>query len=147
MSKEGLYKSLAKVLANSYTLYLKTQNFHWNVRGPQFHSLHSLFEIQYTDLAAAIDEIAERIRSIGFPAPGSFKEFLELSAIRESDGKLSATEMVKEIFQDQQIITESLQKALKKGQDLHDEATVDLMIQRIQVHEKNAWMLESSLPQ
>ncbi|MDA0782302.1 MAG: DNA starvation/stationary phase protection protein [Rickettsiales bacterium] len=134
------------VLADSYTLYLKTQNFHWNVTGSNFRSLHTLFEAQYNDLFAANDDIAERIRTLGEFAPGSFRQFSSLTNISEApDSPPSAQNMVKELASDQKKIIDSLNVALKEAQNQNDEATADLMIGRIATHEKNKWMLESSL--
>lgn len=143
---KAINQKLATVLANSYALYVKTHNFHWNVTGPHFNSLHTLFEEQYTDLAAAVDEIAERIRTLGDRAPGSFKEFSELSSIPESVGTApAAMDMVSELVKDQETVCEALNTALSTAQEEGDEATADLLIQRIQVHSKNRWMLESHL--
>jgi starvation-inducible DNA-binding protein len=140
-----LTNSLNKLLANSYCLYLKTQNYHWNITGPQFNSLHTLFELQYTELAAAIDEIAERIRALGAHALGSFTNYAPLLEISEATGKENAAEMLTQLAGDQATIVRLCQEAIALGQEAHDEATVDLMIGRVQVHEKNKWMLASSM--
>jgi starvation-inducible DNA-binding protein len=145
MSNQPVIDSLKIVLANSYTLYLKTQNFHWNVTGPQFRSLHLLFEEQYTDLQAAVDEIAERIRSLGGTAPGSFAHFLKLTAIKEADSVPDADAMVKALAADQDVIIASLQKTLESAQKAGDEVTVGMVTDRMTIHEKNRWMLKSSL--
>jgi len=137
--------NLKQVLADSYALYIKTQNYHWNVTGPNFRSLHLLFEEQYTDLAAAIDEIAERIRTLGFKAPGSFKKYGSITKIADGDENISATDMVKQLAEDQKTIITSLKAVFESASEDSDEATVDLMVQRIQIHEKNGWMLSSTL--
>lgn len=143
----NLTKSLEIALADSYALALKTQNYHWNVEGPNFSSLHALFEEQYNELLPAIDEIAERIRTLGFKAPASYKEFEKLTTIKEGDSSLDENAMVKDLFDSQQQIAVSLKSALEVAQDAGDEVTTDLMIGRLATHEKNAWMLRSSLPQ
>lgn len=138
-------EGLSKLLAESYTIYLKTQNYHWNVRGPMFHSLHAMFMDQYSELALAIDEIAERIRALGAPAPGTFAEYEKLSSISQRPGVPSALEMVKELAADQRTLVATAQALFSSVQSAGDEATYDLLVQRVQVHEKNAWMLESTL--
>lgn len=145
MSTQPISSSLKRVLADSYTLYLKTQNFHWNVTGPQFQSLHVLFMAQYTDLQAAVDVIAERIRALGEFAPGSFKDFLALTKIKEATGKaLSADKMLEALISDQGVILEGLNLALKAAQKAGDEVTTSLLTDRMTIHEKNRWMLQSS---
>lgn len=142
----SLVSKLKVVLADSYTLYLKTQNFHWNVTGPSFQSLHSLFEEQYNDLFAANDEIAERIRTLGEAAPGSFEQFLSLKTLDEAPATPpAANDMVNELAQDQEKIVASLTAALKEAQANDDEATIGLLVDRITTHEKNGWMLKSSI--
>lgn len=136
---------LKKVLANSFALYLKTQNYHWNVQGPHFKALHLLFEEQYTDLAAAIDEIAERIRALGEKAPGTWKAYQPMIKIDDGDENASAEKMVKEMANDQKIICETIKEALQAAQKDADEASTDLLVGRINVHEKAAWMLQSSI--
>lgn len=145
MSNKPVSEALKTVLADSYVLYLKTQNFHWNVTGPQFRSLHLLFEEQYTDLQAAVDEIAERIRALGDTAPGSFKQFLKLTGIKESEDTPEASAMVKALAKDQDVLVASLQKALEAAQKAGDEVTAGLVTDRMTVHEKNRWMLKSSV--
>ncbi len=135
---------LKKLLADTYTLYLKTQNYHWNVSGPSFFSLHALFEQQYTDLAAAVDEIAERIRALGERAPGSFTEFSELASLKEAKGKVEAAAMVKDLHADQLTMAKLLKKAISAAEKEEDPTSVDLLTTRLSVHEKNAWMLGSS---
>lgn len=147
MSKKSakVLDALEKLLADSYTLQLKTQNYHWNVTGPSFNSLHTLFETQYTDLAAAIDEIAERIRALGGKAPGSFKAFAKVADIKEETGSPKATEMVKNLAKDQDVIVAAAEAVLKAAEEIGDEPTVDLAIGRQQIHQKNAWMLHAHL--
>lgn len=145
MSQTQLIDALRVVLADSYTLYLKTQNYHWHVRGPNFQSLHLLFEGQYTDLADAVDVIAERILTLGSSAPATFKEFIELSTITEGRASLSAEEMVKEMVADQDQMIKTLNFALAQAQEAGDEGSVALLGDRIATHEKNRWMLSSSL--
>lgn len=143
--RQKIAEGLSRVLADSYTLYLKTHNFHWNVTGPQFATLHTLFEEHYTELAVAIDEIAERIRALGFMAPGSFKEFARLSSIDEADTVPDATEMIRQLVIGQESVVRTSRQVLPVASDADDEPTVDLLTQRMQVHEKNAWMLRSLL--
>ena len=138
-------ESLSRLLASSYTLYLKTHNFHWNVKGPMFTTLHTLFELEYTELALAVDAIAERIRSVGAPAPATYSAFQALSAVKERAGVPSAKEMLKELVRDQGIVADSARAALHAAAVAGDDASEDLAVQRIQVHEKNAWMLRSHL--
>lgn len=138
-------EQLKKLLADSYTLYLKTQNYHWNVTGPQFASLHALFEQQYTDLAAAIDEIAERIRALGHRAPGSFTEFSALGSLKEAKEKVDAAGMVKDLHADQLALVKALQKMIAVAEKEADAVSVGMLTDRLQVHEKNAWMLGASL--
>ena len=145
MSNQPVIKALEKALADSYVLYIKTQNFHWNVKGHHFSSLHTLFEQQYTDLAAAADEIAERIRALGASAPGSMQAFLDLTCIKESGSDLTADKMVKALADDQTKIVATMKAALEAAQKSDDEVTADLMIGRMTIHEKNRWMLNSSI--
>ena len=142
-----LTEKLNTVLANSYVLYLKTQNYHWNVKGSNFMSLHLMFQEQYTDLFNAIDEIAERIVTLGEHACGSFKSYLELAKIAEVDDSksVSSTDMIKDLHKAQIILVETLKEAIAESEKIKDDATTDLCIQRISIHEKNAWMLKSSL--
>ncbi len=136
---------LSHLLADSYTLYLKTHNFHWNVKGPMFQTLHLLFETQYTELALAVDLVAERIRALGYPAPGTYAEFARLSSIPEPKGVPSATAMIRELVEGQEAVTRTARSLLPRVQNVSDEPTTDLLTQRMQVHEKNAWMLRSLL--
>jgi starvation-inducible DNA-binding protein len=137
--------ALSNLLADSYTLYLKTHNYHWNVSGPMFTTLHTLFETQYTELALAVDEIAERIRSIGAPAPGSYAQFSELTKLKEAVGVPPAIEMVEQLVHDQVLLTQAARKVVAASERAGDEASADLGVRRIQTHEKNAWMLRSHL--
>jgi starvation-inducible DNA-binding protein len=143
--EKPVIEALNRLLADSYTLYLKTHNFHWNVSGPMFTTLHTLFETEYTELALAVDEIAERLRALGAHAPGSYVEFARLTAIKEAIGVPPATEMVRQLVHDQVLVTQAAQAVIKAAQRAGDDATADLGVRRTQVHEKNAWMLRSHL--
>lgn len=136
---------LSRLLADSYSLYLKTHNYHWNVTGPQFNSLHLMFETQYTELATAVDEIAERIRSLGVRAPGSYSEFAELTSIAEGSGEESAEEMTRQLVLGQESVARTAREAFDAAEQANDQPTADLLTQRMQIHEKNAWMLRSML--
>ena len=136
---------LSHLLADSYTLYLKTHNYHWNVTGPLFNALHTMFEDQYTELATAVDEIAERIRALGIRAPGSYDEFTKLTSVKESGGGESATDMIRQLVDGQETIVRTARTAFPAASDANDEPTADLLTQRMQLHEKNAWMLRSML--
>ena len=142
---DELINRLNTLLANSYTLYLKTHNYHWNVTGPMFTSLHTLFETQYSELALAVDEIAERIRTLGARAPGSYTEFAELASVREDTTSPKAEAMIQNLVADQQAVVESARAVIRAAAELDDDATADLGTRRIDVHEKNAWMLRSHL--
>jgi len=143
--QKAVVASLSTLLASSYTLYLKTHNYHWNVTGPMFTTLHTLFEAQYTELAAAIDEIAERIRSVGAFAPGSYTAFQKLSTVKEESGRPAAVQMIKNLVADQVAIADAARAVIRAGEAAGDQATVDLATRRVDVHEKNAWMLRSHL--
>jgi len=145
MAKDARVEALSRLLADSYTLYLKTHNFHWNVTGPMFTTLHGLFMIQYTELALAVDEIAERIRSVGAPAPGSYAAFAKLTQIKESEKVPNAVAMVKQLVADQATVERAAAAVLEAAQAAGDDVSADLAVQRMQVHEKNAWMLRSHL--
>ena len=136
---------LSKVLADTYTLYLKTHNFHWNVEGPMFNTLHLMFMDQYTELWNALDAIAERIRSLGFPAPATYKEFSRLSSIEETEGQPEALEMVRLLVAGHEAVTRTAREAFPAAEKPGDESTCDLLTQRLQIHEKTAWMLRSLL--
>ncbi len=138
-------QALARLLADSYTLYLKTHNYHWNVTGPMFQTLHLMFETQYTELALAVDLIAERIRALGFPAPGSYREFGRLTSIIETEGKIDAQAMIRDLVVGQETVVRTARAAVSIVENAHDEPTLDLLTQRMQIHEKNAWMLRSLL--
>jgi starvation-inducible DNA-binding protein len=144
-SNRSVVEPLAVLLASSYTLYLKTQNYHWNVTGPMFTTLHTLFETQYTELAAAVDEIAERIRALGAYAPGSLAEFSRLSVIKEAKGRPSAKEMIKDLVADQRAVAKAAHAVIDRAEKGNDQASADLGTRRVDVHEKNAWMLQSHL--
>jgi starvation-inducible DNA-binding protein len=145
MKNKNTVKALESILANSYGLYLKTQNYHWNIRGKEFKSLHELFGAQYEELAEAIDEIAERIRALDSLVTASFKVFDKTSKIKDGNQNSSSQIMLKELYDDNQFLAEIANATLKIAQKEGDEATADMMITRIQTHNKNAWMLKSSL--
>ena len=146
--RKKIAEGLSRFLADSYTLYLKTHNFHWNVTGPMFNALHVMFETQYTEQWNALDEIAERIRALGFNAPGSYAEFTRLSSIPEEPGLSDAAdwrEMVRQLTVGNEAVCRTARKVADLADDADDNPTEDLLIQRLQVHEKNAWMLRSLL--
>lgn len=143
--RKKLSEGLSRLLADTYTLYLKTHNYHWNVTGPMFNTLHLMFETQYNELALAVDEIAERIRALGFPAPGSYAEFSSLSSIKEEKGVLSAEKMIRKLVEGQEAVVKTARAIFPVADKATDEATADLVTQRIQIHEKTAWMLRSML--
>lgn len=143
--REQIAGGLSKLLADSYTLYLKTHNYHWNVEGPLFNTLHLMFEAQYTELATAIDEIAERIRALGVKAPGSYAQFANLTSLDEASGTESAEDMIRELTLGQELLVRTARGAFPDANSAHDEPTADLLTQRMHIHEKNAWMLRSML--
>ena len=143
--RKKLSEGLSRLLADTYTLYLKTHYFHWNVTGPQFNSLHAMFETQYTELAVAVDDIAERIRALGFVAPGSYKEFAKLTSIPETEGVPDASAMIKQLVEGQEAVVRTAREFFPVTEAAHDEPTADLLTQRMQVHEKTAWMLRANL--
>jgi len=143
--RSEIAEKLSRLLAGSYSLYLKTHNYHWNVTGPQFNTLHAMFETQYTELAIAIDDIAERIRALGVKAPGSYKEFSERTSIADASGDESAEVMVRMLVEGQETVAKTAREAFPVAEAANDEPTADLLTQRMQVHEKNAWMLRSML--
>lgn len=143
--RENIAKGLSRLLADTYTLYLKTHYFHWNVTGALFHSLHIMFEEQYTELAIAVDDIAERIRTIGYPAPGSYSEFAELASIKETRGIPEAKEMVNLLVEGNEAVVRTAREILPTASDADDESTVALISDRMRTHEKTAWMLRSML--
>ena len=138
-------EGLSKLLADTYSLYLKTHNFHWNVEGPMFNTLHVMFMDQYTELWNALDLIAERIRALGVAAPGTYREFAKLTVIKESEGKVSAEDMIKQLVAGQEAVTKTARSLFPLVDKAGDEPTADLLTQRMQIHEKNAWMLRSLL--
>lgn len=143
--RKKIAEGLSKLLADSYTLYLQTHNFHWNVKGPMFQTLHLMFEQQYTELALAVDLIAERIRALGFPAPGTYAEFSELSSIKELRGVPEAQKMIEILIDGQEAIVRTARSVFPIVDEAHDEPSADLLTQRMQIHEKTAWMLRSLL--
>ena len=144
-NRKKIAEGLSRVLANSYLLYVQAHNFHWNVEGAMFHTLHQLFEMQYTELAPAIDEIAERIRALDHYAPGTFSQFSELSEIEDVSGVPEATEMTHILMRSHELVAHTARDVIPIAQEAGDEPTADLLISRMQVHEKAAWMLRSLL--
>ncbi|MCO4754097.1 MAG: DNA starvation/stationary phase protection protein [Bacteriovoracaceae bacterium] len=136
---------LSSILADSYFLYLKTHNYHWNVEGPRFKELHEMFEEQYTEMAQAVDDIAERIRTLGFKAPGTFKEFNKLTSIEEIEGDIDSNKMLEDLGKAHESIARKSREVIGIASEIHDEATADLLTARITTHEKTAWMLRSTL--
>ena len=145
--RAAIADGLGRLLADTYSLYLQTHNFHWNVTGPMFQTLHLMFEGQYTELAVAVDLVAERIRSLGFPAPATYGEFVRLSSIKEVAGVPKAEEMIRSLVDGQQAVVRTARSLFPVVEKAGDEATADLLTQRIQLHEKTAWMLRSLLEQ
>lgn len=145
--RQAIAEGLAQVLADSYTLYLKTHNYHWNVVGPMFNTLHLMFEDQYTELAQAVDLIAERIRSLGVRAPGSYAEFAKLTVIEEDEDQPDAMEMIRRLVKGHEAVARTSRSVFAAVEKAEDEPTADLLTQRLQVHEKTAWMLRSMLEQ
>lgn len=138
-------EELGHFLADTYALYLKTQNFHWNITGPLFYSLHKMFEEQYQELALAVDEIAERIRALGGYTPASFSQFSQLSSLKEEKEKVEATAMIEKLVKDHETLAQHAMHLIETAQTADDEGTADLLIQRLKVHEKFVWMLRSSI--
>lgn len=143
--RKKIASGLGDLLADSYLLYLKTHNYHWNVTGPMFQTLHNMFEEQYTELAAAVDQIAERIRALGEFAPGTFIEYSDRSKIKEKDGVPEATAMIEDLLTGHETLLKTARKILPISDEADDESTTDLVTQRLQLHEKTAWMLRSML--
>ena len=143
--RKKIADGLSRVLADTYTLYLKTHNFHWNVTGPMFQTLHTMFMTQYNEIWMAVDTVAERIRALGYPAPGTYKEFAALTSIKDSSGTISAKEMIKQLVAGQEAVTRTAREVLPVAEAAGDQPTVDLLSARLEVHEKNAWMLRSLL--
>ena len=136
-------EGLSKLLADSYSVYLKTHKFHWNVTGPMFQTLHAMFETQYTELALAVDMIAERIRSLGSFAPGSYSEFSKLSTVKDALGQINAHSMIAQLVQDHETVVRTARSLFPIAETASDQVTLDLLTQRMQVHEKTCWMLRS----
>ncbi|AVY93581.1 MULTISPECIES: Dps family protein [Microvirgula] len=148
ISKEDrgtIVSGLSRLLADNFTLYLKTHNFHWNVTGPQFRTLHLMFEEQYNELWIANDQIAERIRTLGFPAPASYGEFARLTSIKDTDGVPKATEMIELLVNGHETVCRTIRGQFAAVEAANDQPTLDLLTQRLEVHEKTAWMLRSLL--
>jgi starvation-inducible DNA-binding protein len=143
--RQKIAAGLSRLLADTYTLYLKTHNYHWNVTGPRFRDLHLMFEEQYNELALAVDSIAERIRTLGYPAPGTYREFGQLTTIEERSGVPSAEDMVRDLVIAQETVVRTCREILPAAQDANDESTASLVADRMTVHEKTAWMLRSLL--
>lgn len=141
--RKKIAQGLSGLLADSYTLYLMTHNFHWNVTGPQFNSLHAMFMAQYTEQWTALDMIAERIRALGFPAPGTYKEFVKLASIKEVEGVPNANDMIHHLLEAQEATARTARKLFPVVDAANDQPTADVLTQRIDVHEKTAWMLRS----
>ena len=143
--RKTIAEGLSKLLADTYTLYLKTHNFHWNVEGPMFNTLHLMFETQYNELALAVDAIAERIRALGHPAPGSYAAYAKLSTIKEESGVPKAEDMIRQLVEGQEAVARTARAVFPAAEKASDEPTADLLTQRLQVHEQTAWMLRSML--
>ncbi len=143
--RQDIADGLSRLLADTYTLYLKTHNYHWNVTGPMFNTLHLMFEAQYNELALAVDLIAERIRALGHPAPGTYRQFAELASITEDTDRPNAEEMIARLVEGQETVARTARSVFKVVDAAGDEPSADLLTQRMQVHEKTAWMLRSLL--
>jgi starvation-inducible DNA-binding protein len=143
--RKNIAEGLERMLADTYTLYLKTHNFHWNVTGPMFQTLHLMFQTQYNEIWLAVDVIAERIRALGFPAPGSYKEFAALTEIRDSNGVPNAGEMIRQLVDGQETVVRTARSILPIAEAAGDQPTADVLTQRMTVHEQNAWRLRSLL--
>lgn len=143
--RQDIAQHLARLLADSYTLYLKTHNYHWNVTGMHFNTLHTMFEEQYTELAEAVDVIAERIRALGVAAPGSYSEFAKLTSVEEATGEEDAEEMIRQLVIAQETIVRTAREGFPAAEKANDEASADLLTQRMHIHEKTAWMMRSML--
>jgi starvation-inducible DNA-binding protein len=143
--RSAIAGGLSRLLADTYILYLKTHNFHWNVEGPMFQTLHQMFMDQYTEAWNAIDPIAERIRALGHYAPGSYKQYIKLAAVKEAEGVPKAEKMVRELIDGQETVARTARSVLPLAEKANDQPTLDLLTQRLDIHEKNAWMLRSLL--
>lgn len=144
-ARREVAEGLSRVLADSYALYLKTHNYHWNVEGPKFRALHLMFEEQYNELAGAVDQIAERIRALGHYAPGSYTQFSRLASIKDEEGVPSADDMVRKLADDGETVQRTIRRLLPSAQEAGDEVTAGLLVDRLAVHEKTIWMLRSML--
>lgn len=143
--RQAIAEGLSRLLADEYTLYLKIHNFHWNVKGPMFNTLHLMFETHYNEAALAVDLVAERIRALGFPAPGSYSQYAQLSAVKEETTVPEATDMIRQLVADHETVTRTARSMIPLVDSASDEPTADLLTQRMQLHEKTAWMLRSLL--
>lgn len=143
--RKAIADALSRLLADTYTLYLMTHNFHWNVTGPMFRTLHLMFEEQYTEMATAVDEIAERIRTLGYPAPGTYRDFGKLTSLKEPEGVPAAEDMIVKLVEGNEAVVRTCREALPLAQEGNDESTASLISDRLRVHEKTAWMLRSLL--
>jgi starvation-inducible DNA-binding protein len=143
--RHAIVDGLSHLLADTYSLYLKTHNFHWNVTGPMFQTLHTMFETQYTELAVAVDDIAERIRSLGFPAPGTYSDYAKLSSIPETPGVPAAEDMIRLLVEGNEAVVRTARATFPAAEKVADESTADLLTERMRLHEKTAWMLRSLL--
>lgn len=143
--RKAIAEGVSRLLADTYSLYLKTHYFHWNVTGPMFNTLHIMFEAQYTELALAVDLVAERIRSLDVYAPGTYSQFAKLSSIKEADGVPKAQDMIKELVAGHEAVCRTARSVFPAAEAAADEATKDLLTQRLQLHEKTSWMLRSLL--
>ena len=142
--RKAIAEGLSRLLADTYTLYLKTHNFHWNVEGPLFNTLHLMFEEQYKELATAVDAVAERIRALGYPAPGSYSAYSKVASVKEAGDTVPlADEMVRELARDQETVAKTARSIFPVVEKANDEPTADLLTQRMQIHEKTAWMLRA----
>jgi starvation-inducible DNA-binding protein len=144
-TRRAIAEGLSRLLADTYTLYLKTHNFHWNVTGPMFQTLHLMFETHYNELALAVDLIAERIRALGLPAPGTYRDFVRLSSIQEEDGVPTAQDMIRILTDGHHAVARTARSIFPTVNEANDQVSADLLTQRLQVHEKTAWMLRSLL--
>ncbi|MBI4388422.1 MAG: DNA starvation/stationary phase protection protein [Candidatus Omnitrophica bacterium] len=143
--REQIAKGVSKLLADTYTLYLKTHNFHWNVTGPMFQTLHLMFEQHYNELWVAVDLIAERIRALDTVAPGTYSEFAALSSVKEEKGNLEAKKMIRSLVAGHEAVIRTARSVFPIAEQANDQVTLDLLTQRMQIHEKTAWMLRSLL--
>lgn len=143
--RKEIAEGLSRLLADTYTLYLKTHAFHWNVTGPMFNTLHAMFMTQYTELWTALDEIAERIRSLGHFAPGSYHQYSQLASVKEESGVPKAEEMIRQLVEGHETVARTARQVFPVAEQGNDESTIDILTQRLQIHEKTAWMLRSLL--